>query len=276
MSDFIKTGVIGHPISHSKSPLIHNYWIKKYGLEGEYNAIDIPCEHLEEGIKELTGEGYAGFNLTIPHKELMIPLCDEIDDIARSIGAVNTAIIKDGKLKGTNTDAFGFIENIRQARLGFDFSAGRAVVLGAGGAARAVIYGLLNAGTPEIYLLNRTREKAETLIQTTSDPSRIKLMEWEKRDKFLAGAHLLVNTTALGMVGQPALELDLSALPEEALVNDVVYAPLYTDLLSNAQERGNPVVTGIGMLIHQARPAFEAWFGVLPEIDEEVQALVQT
>ena len=276
MSSSVKTSVIGHPISHSKSPLIHNYWIRKYALKGTYEAIDIPCENLKNGLQELIDQGYTGFNLTIPHKELVIPLCAEIDEIARSIGAVNTVIVEKGQLKGTNTDAFGFIENIRQDSPDFDFTAGQAAVLGAGGAARAVIYGLLEAGTPEIILLNRTREKAEKLIALSGDPSRIRVLDWENRDQHMQEVGLLINTTALGMTGQPPLELDLSHLPPEALVNDIVYAPLHTGLLKQAKERGNPVVTGIGMLLHQARPAFEKWFGILPTVDEELQKLVQT
>ena len=274
MSHFIKTCVIGHPINHSKSPFIHNYWIKKYELNGEYKAIDIPCENLEIGIQGLIVEGYKGFNLTIPHKELIVPLCDEVDEMARIIGAVNTVTIEDGKLRGCNTDVFGFIENIKQNYPNFNFKESSVTVLGAGGAAKAIIYGLLKEGVAEIYLFNRTLERAENLIKTTSDPKRIKAIEWEKRNEYLANIDLLINTTALGMTGQVALELDLSMLSGETLVNDIVYTPLYTNLLNQAKDRGNPIVTGIGMLIHQARPAFKSWFGYLPEVTKELQDLV--
>ena len=163
MSVRIKAGVIGHPVVHSKSPLIHNYWIKKYGLTGSYEAIDIPCAALAGGIDKLKSQGFAGFNLTLPHKELVLPLCETLDETARAVGAVNTIVIKDGKLNGANTDVFGFIQNIRENAAGFDFNADPAVVLGAGGAARAVVYALLQEGAPEIHLLNRTLEKAESL-----------------------------------------------------------------------------------------------------------------
>ena len=267
----IKTGVVGHPIAHSKSPLIHNYWIKKYGLSGHYEAIDIPCAALEAGLQGLRARGFAGFNLTLPHKELVLPLCDVLDDVARAVGAVNTVVIENGALKGRNTDVFGFIQNIRENAPGFDFARGPAVVLGAGGAAKAVVYALLQEGAPEIILLNRTQDKAEKLSAANS---KIKVQPWELRGDVLAGANMLVNTTSLGMQRSGALEIDLAALPVSALVHDIVYAPLETDLLKQAQARGNAIVTGIGMLLHQARPAFEAWYGVMPEVTPELRALV--
>lgn len=267
----VKACVIGHPVSHSKSPLIHNHWIEKYGLDGRYEAVDIAPENLEKELARLVGEGYSGFNATIPHKEKLFSLCSELDDLAKTIGAVNTVVIKKGKLHGTNTDAFGFAENIKAVRPGFDFRAGPAVVLGAGGAARAVIYALLKEGVPEVRLVNRTRNKAQGLAH---DFKRLSVHDWEQRSETLAEANLLVNATSMGMSGQPALEIDLAKLPKNALVNDIVYAPLMTDLLRDSEDRGNPVVTGIGMLLHQARPAFEAWFGVMPEVDAELEKKV--
>ncbi len=274
-----RAAVIGHPVSHSKSPAIHNYWIKKYGLDvkcgAEYGALDVSPENLEREIARLKRENYAGFNVTVPHKEKIMAFA-EPDSLARAIGAVNTVINENGVLKGTNTDAFGFIENIAAARPGFDFAAGPAVVLGAGGAARAVVYALLKEGAPEVRLANRTRARARDLAEAglAGDSKKLRVHDWDERSKILAGANLLVNATSMGMKGQPALEMDLSALPETAPVNDIVYAPLLTDLLRAAGDRGNPVITGIGMLLHQAQPAFKAWFGVMPEVDEDLQNLV--
>ena len=265
----IKAGVIGHPIGHSKSPLIHGHWIQKYGLDGSYQAIDIAPENLRGEIERLTEEGYAGFNVTIPHKQSVMPLCDTLDDAARQIGAVNTVIIKDKKLHGLNTDAFGFTENLKDNLKIFDFTRRPAVVLGAGGAARAVIHALLCEDTPKIIITNRTQEKAEIL--KGMNPERIKIIPWDDREQALKTAGLLVNTTSLGMTGQPPLEMDLSAAPQDMAVCDIVYAPLMTGLLTQAKEKGLPGVTGIGMLLHQARPAFEAWFGVLPDVDNELK-----
>lgn len=260
----IKTGVIGHPVKHSKSPIIHNYWIEKYGLSGKYESIDIPPENLKEGIKKLIDQGYQGFNFTLPHKELIIDMCDEIDATADKIGAVNTVVIKDGKLKGFNTDAFGFIENIRHEAPDYNFGSS-AYIIGAGGAAKAVLYGLEQEGAETIYLTNRTRGKAEELAKHYKN---VTIIDWQNREQALAEADLVVNTTSLGMTGQEKLEPDLSALKPDAIVCDIVYTPLYTDLLRQAQQKGNKVVTGIGMLLHQARPAFEKWYGVMPKIDE--------
>ncbi|MCB1530317.1 MAG: shikimate dehydrogenase [Rhodospirillales bacterium] len=270
---FIKTGVIGQPVAHSKSPLIHGYWIEKYGLAGTYEALEIPPENLESGVRKLIEGGYSGFNVTIPHKESMLSLCDELDETARAIGAVNSVVIKDKKLFGFNTDAFGFVENIRRHQPAFDFTAGAAVVLGAGGAARAVVYALLQEGVPEIVLTNRTEEKARKLASMA--PERVKVADWEDREEALKQAALLVNTSSLGMAGNPPLELSLDYLPPASLVHDIVYAPQMTDLLTAAKARGNEIVTGIGMLIHQARPSFESWFGIRPDVTEELEKLVR-
>ena len=270
----IKAAVIGHPIAHSKSPLIHGHWIVQYGLEGSYEAIDIPCESLEEEVRNLAARGYAGFNVTIPHKEVMLGICDELSEEARAIGAVNTVIVREDKLYGTNTDAFGFIQNIKSEAPGFDFTAGPAVLLGAGGAARAIVHGLLDEGAAEIVITNRTAAKAEALREAYGAPEKIRIIDWEERSAALAGANLLVNSTALGMEGQAPLEIDLDVLPVGALVTDIVYAPLETPLLAAAKARGNITVGGIGMLLHQARPAFESWFSVMPEVSAELQQKV--
>jgi len=272
MTGFIKAGVIGHHIKHSKSPLIHNHWIEKYVLSGEYSAIDIAPERLKEGVQELIDQGFAGFNVTIPHKQEIFKLCADVDDTARAIGAVNTVVVRNGVLHGTNTDAFGFIENVRQSAYGVDFVHRPAVVLGAGGAARAIVYGLIEAGAGQIIILNRTADKAKDVAEINTDIVRV--APWEARAEILRDCGLLVNTTSLGMTGKDALEIDLSYLPEDATVSDIVYAPLMTDLLQQAAGRGNQIVTGIGMLLHQARPAFEKWFGVLPDVDEALEKKV--
>jgi len=271
-----KTGLIGHPVSHSKSPLIHSYWIKQYGLNGTYELVDLSCEELKRGLEKLRLDWFRGFNVTVPHKVALLDLCDEVDELARVVGAVNTVTIERGRLSGTNTDVFGFIENIKALAPDFDFTAGPAFVLGAGGAARAVVQGLLQEGVPEILLSNRTESKADTLIENCSQPGKIRRLGWNSGESLIAlsSANLLVNTTSLGMTGKPKLEIDLSKLHSRALVHDIVYAPLMTDLLLQAQKRGNPVVTGIGMLLHQARPAFAHWHGVLPEVTPELTELV--
>lgn len=275
-TNFIKAGVVGHPISHSKSPLIHNHWIRKYGFEGSYEAIDIAPDDLTDRLPALFAAGYAGFNVTIPHKEAVLSLCDELTDVALKVGAVNTLYKEGGRIFGTNTDVFGFIENVNTAIRHFGFSHtlqnGPAVILGAGGAARAALYGLLEEGVPEVFIANRSFEKAESLA--SMDPARVKPIEWDRRSEILEAANFLVNTTSLGMQGQPALGIDLSKAPENLLVADIVYTPLLTDLLKQARDHDLRIVTGIGMLLHQARPAFEKWFGVLPDSDERLEELV--
>ena len=276
MSKSLKACVIGHPITHSKSPLIHNSWIKKHGLSGEYKAIDIAPEMLEKEVRALAMQGYNGFNVTVPHKESMLKICDHIDENAAAIGAVNTVVIKDQKLFGMNTDGFGFLNNIYQAHPSFKFAKKHVAVLGAGGAARAIIVALCAQGAAKITILNRTTSRAQELKNDlpASMQGVIEVGDWKMRDEALNGTDLLVNTTSLGMNGQAELELSLQHLPLGALVNDIVYAPLRTKLLQNAQERGHPIVTGIAMLLHQARPAFEAWTGILPDVSTALQEQV--
>lgn len=270
--EFIKTAVIGHPIAHSKSPLIHNYWLKKYGISGEYKAVDIAPDDIRTGVQALIDEGYTGFNVTVPHKVSIMKLCSGLNVVAREIGAVNTISIRNGKLYGTNTDAFGFTQNIKQSVKGWSFKDGNAVVLGAGGAAKAIIYALLKEGVPEIFVANRTVEKAEEL--RSLDPKRVSVVDWENRSWAFIGTNLIVNTTSLGMTKNPALDVDLSYAPKTALVTDIVYAPLMTGLLKQAKKLGMPYVTGIGMLLHQARPGFELWNGVLPDVTDELERLI--
>lgn len=273
MSQEKKLGVIGFPITHSKSPIIHHYWIKKYNLNGSYEALEIPPDDFTVRIHVLIEGGYTGFNVTIPHKESVMDLCDEIDDAATQIGAVNTLVIEDQKLIGKNTDAFGFIQNIKTTQMDFDFTQGAACVLGAGGAARAIIYALAQEKIPQIFLANRTADRAQALRQDFPNIP-IEIIDWDKKESILPNANLLVNTTSLGMDGLTPLRIDIQGLPRTALVNDIVYTPLMTELLKNAQAQGHPFVTGIGMLLHQARPAFESWFGIMPEIDDALIKLV--
>lgn len=276
MSETIKAAVLGHPIKHSKSPLIHNHWIKEHGLNGSYEAIDVAPEDLLETVKRLFDEGYKGFNLTIPHKESIIEICDRLDPSAMSIGAVNTIAMKDGEIHGFNTDAYGFLANIKNAAPDFEFDLGPAVLLGAGGASRALISGLIGMRVPEIIVTNRTREKAQAVVDEMAmgTEDMLRVVDWEERNEVLHHANMLVNATSLGMEGQPSLDIDLAELPSFALVTDIVYAPLETDLLKAAREKGNETVTGIGMLLHQACPAFKEWFGVMPDVTPELEALV--
>ena len=267
----MKAAVIGYPIHHSKSPIIHQHWMDEYGISGSYEAIEVKPDELQIKIAELVEQGYDGFNCTIPHKENIFSLCDEVNGTAKIVGAVNTVIIKDQKIIGKNTDVFGFIQNIKSQN-DFDFKGKKALVLGAGGASRAVLYGLLEEGVDEILLTNRTKEKAINL--QSLDPSKIKIIDWENKDDCLEKIDLLVNTTSLGMVGQRELSIDLDCLNAGALVTDIVYTPLMTPLLERASARGNDIVTGVGMLLHQARPAFEAWTGILPDVTDTLTAKI--
>ncbi len=268
----IKTAVIGHPINHSKSPIIHNHWIRQHGLDATYEALDISCENLEQGVRKLVEEGYSGFNVTLPHKIAIMDFCDEIDETATVIGAVNTVTIKDGKLYGTNTDAFGFIQNIKQNAPEFEFKGGKAVIIGAGGAARAILYALLHEDVPGVTVTNRTPAKAQALA--VHSPYNIKILRWNEREDAIRDANLIINTTSLGMSGQDPLDIDPSYAPASALVTDIVYTPLITDFLARAQKREMPVVTGIGMLLHQARPGFELWHGILPDVTPALEESV--
>lgn len=262
----MKACVIGHPILHSKSPKIHSYWLMKNKMEGEYHRFDVKSDALKDKIQWLKDEGFKGFNVTIPHKEAILEYCDIVDETAQMIGAVNTVLIQGDKLIGFNTDAYGFINNIKAVHEDFSFEGKSAVVLGSGGAAKAVLYGLIDEGVKEIILTNRTRKKADKLAAQFGDV--ITVATWDKRHQILDKANLLVNTTSLGMEGQPLLDLKLEGIPQDAIVNDIVYSPLMTPLLEGAKILGNPYVTGIGMLLYQAQPAFKLWTDVLPEVDE--------
>jgi len=258
-------------VEHSRSPRLHGFWLDRHGIDGAYLPLAVRPENLQAALTGLAAMGFAGCNLTIPHKETALELVDETTPLAGEIGAVNTVIVRDdGSLLGDNSDAFGFIENLRAGAPGLDLAAGPAVVLGAGGAARAVCAALKDAGAAEIRVVNRNPARAERLAETFA----AKPIAWDARHSALEGAVLLVNTTSLGMDGQPPLDLDLSSLPASAVVNDLVYSPLTTDLLAAATARGNGAVDGLGMLLHQARPGFEAWFGVVPEVTDALRDYV--
>ena len=263
-------GVMGWPISHSRSPLLHGYWLRELNIDGAYLPFAVDPENIEAALRALPILGISGVNLTVPHKELAMSVCDHIDSIGRRIGAVNTIIVNDdGTLSGTNTDAFGFLENLR-AESAWRASAGPALVLGAGGAARAIVAALIDDGICEVRLANRTLSRAEALA---ADFGRaVTTVPWDQINAAMDGTALLVNTSTLGMTGQPDLELDLHDLPDTAVVNDIVYSPLETTLLRKAKTRGNSVVDGLGMLLHQARPGFTAWFGEEPTVSDGLRA----
>lgn len=266
-------GVIGWPIGHSKSPLIHNYWARKYQIDAAYGVFAVPPGRMPEAVRGLAALGLAGANITVPHKEAALVGADHPDALATRIGAANTLVVRpDGTIAATNTDVFGFIENLRQGAPDWQAAAGPALVVGAGGAARAVIVGLLDAGVGQILLTNRTLVRAEGLAAEFGP--RMKVLEWSQRHAAVADANLIVNTTAAGMHGQPHLDLDLNAIQPAALVTDIVYTPLETPLLADARKRGVMTVDGLGMLLHQARPSFKAWFGILPDVDDHLRALV--
>ena len=264
-----RAGVIGWPVGHSLSPRIHRFWLAELGIDGRYEAVVVSPDWLGDMVQSFRVGGWRGFNVTVPHKETIIPLLDRVDPVAQAIGAVNTVVaVSDGVLEGRNTDAPGFISSLR-ANCSIDTDR-PAVVLGAGGAARAILAALNEAGLKEIRLVNRDRTRAEILAE--SFPAIVG--DWADRDMILEGTGLLINATSLGMIGQPVLEIDLARLPVTAIVTDIVYRPLKTDLLLRAEQRGNPVVDGLGMLLYQAVEGFAAGFGVTPRVTPALRAHV--
>jgi shikimate dehydrogenase len=271
---FLLAGVMGDPVMHSRSPKLHNYWLAKYGLTGAYMPLAIAREHLRAALRALPALGFSGCNLTIPHKEAALKIVDMVDPLARRIGAVNCVVVAtDGSLEGQNHDAFGYIESVREAQPGWRADTGPIVVIGAGGGARAVLVGLIDQGAREIRLVNRTLARAEALANELSDS--ITALSWEERERALEDAAMLINATNQGMVGEPPLDLAIDRLPVSALVSDIVYIPRETALIAAARKRGNPTVNGLGMLLHQARPAFQAWFGIMPEVTPELRAMIE-
>jgi shikimate dehydrogenase len=271
---FRVAGLIGWPVYQSRSPMLHEYWLRKYNIPGAYVPMPVQPGRLEAALRGLAALGFAGCNVTLPHKQAAARLVDRVDPVAARMGAVNLIVVEpDLSLTGFNKDGYGFIESLRDGKPDWRGDAGPAVVLGAGGGARSVVVSLLEAGAPEIRLVNRTRARADAFAAEFGGPIRV--LDWTERAAALAGAALLVNTTSLGMTSHPPLDLRLDDLPRTALVCDIVYNPLEPRLLADARARGNPVVGGLGMLLHQARPAFQAWFGVAPEITAELRAAIE-
>ncbi len=265
--------VIGWPVAHSRSPLVHSYWLQKHGIEGSYEKEAVPPDEIAGFLQELGARGYAGANVTLPHKLAAFEAADEADAAARAVGVANTLWLDArGKLHASNSDAYGFMTNLAEAAPGWNDKKRPVLVLGAGGAAQAIVYGLLEAGAAKIMVANRTRDHAEALRNTFG--SKVEIVPWEARTEALAGCGLLINTTSLGLTGKPPLKIDLDALPQDAVVADIVYNPLQTELLAAAAARGNRTVDGLGMLLHQAVPGFERWFGVRPEVTPELRALI--
>ena len=266
-------GVIGSPIAHSKSPALHTHWLKTLGIAGHYIPIDVAQEDLEQIVKTLPKMGFVGVNVTVPYKEKVMDFADLVTDRAALIGSANTLIFrKDGKIHADNTDSYGFIQNLRQKAPDWDPKAGPAAILGAGGAARAVIAALVEVGVPEILISNRTKARAEKLKADFG--KRLRVVDWVQAGNMLEEATTVINTTSLGMVGKPPLRVPLDGLQKGTLVTDLVYAPLMTHLLNEANEAGCVTVDGLGMLLHQAVPAFERWFGVRPQVTDETRAAV--
>jgi shikimate dehydrogenase len=271
---FLLAGVMGDPVMHSRSPKLHNYWLAKYGLTGIYVPLAITAANLRAALRALSALGFSGCNLTIPHKEAALDIVDKLDPLARRIGAVNCVVVApDGSLEGRNHDGFGYIESVREAQPEWRADTGPIVVIGAGGGARAVLVNLIDQGAREIRLVNRTLARGKALAGDLGGP--IRPLSWEQREAALEGAAMLINATNQGMLGERPLDLALDRLPVRALVSDIVYIPRETALLAAARRRGNATVNGLGMLLHQARPAFHAWFGIMPEVTPELRAMIE-
>ena len=267
-------GLVGWPVAHSRSPVIHNHWLAKYGIAGRYVLFGVPPERLEAAVRGLSALGLRGCNVTTPHKQAIFPLLDRVDVLAKTIGAVNTVVVeKDGSLTGFNNDGNGFIQSLRDADPRWSPANGPILVLGAGGAARAVVASLAAQGATEIRVTNRTMAKAQEIADAVG--STVKIVPWEQRSDALDGIALLANATSLGMTGKGDLDMPLDRLPRHALVGDLIYIPPETPLLAAARARGNVTVNGLGLLLNQARPAFHAWFGVMPEITQELRDAIR-
>jgi shikimate dehydrogenase len=266
-------GVIGHPIAHSRSPALHGFWLRRYGVKGHYIPMDVAPADLETTLRHLPKIGFVGLNVTLPHKEAILKIADVISDRAALIGAANTLIFrKDGKIHADNTDGAGFVANLRQNAPHWVPAAGPAAVFGAGGAARAVVAALIEVGVPEIRISNRSRPRAEALRADFG--AKLVVYDWVQAANMLEGAATVINTTSLGMAGKPEFRVPLDALEPGAVVNDLVYNPLKTAFLAEAEQRGATIVDGLGMLLHQAAPGFERWFGPTPAVDEATRQAV--
>ena len=272
-SPFVLAGVMGWPVAHTRSPAIHNHWIARHGLKGAYVQLPVHPDRLEAALRGLPALGFAGCNVTVPHKVSAMHFMDELHPTAQRVAAINTIVVQpDGSLLGMNNDGAGYVQSLRDPDPTWRGDAGPALVLGAGGAARAIVVALLDEGVPELRITNRTLERAQALAEAFGD--RVKVVPWAERNEAMAGISLLVNTTTQGMHGQPPLDVVLDALPAAAMVSDAIYIPMETPLLAQARLRGHRTVNGLGMLLNQARPAFKAWFGVMPEITPELRAAI--
>jgi shikimate dehydrogenase len=271
-------GIMGWPVAHSRSPLLHGFWLREKSVDGAYVPLPVRPENIAKALRALPALGFRGCNLTIPHKQTALAAVDRVEPLARRIGAVNTVVVApDGSLDASNTDVFGFRENLREAVPQWDPAAGPAIILGAGGSARAAIAALTDAGIAEIRIVNRTLPRAEMVARDLSTPAtRITVHAWDEASVVQRDAGLLVNTTSLGMVGEPPLIIDLARLPLSAPVVDIVYVPLETSLLTAARKLGHAVVDGLGMLLHQGRPGFEAWFGAPVQVTSTLRAAVMS
>lgn len=271
---FHLAGVMGWPISHSRSPLLHNYWFRQTGIKGTYVPLAIKPDVLEAAMRAMHPLGFSGCNVTIPHKQRAMEIVDELDDVATLIGAVSCVVVRDdGSLYGTNNDWIGFVGNLRHELPGWDPGSGPAAVIGAGGGARAVCYGLMRAGASEIRLVNRTEPRASAIASEFG--GNIQVLPWGDRHDALKGAAMVVNTTSLGMVGQPDLDLRLDRLDPNAVAVDIIYTPLETAFLAAARARGNATVNGLGMLLHQGPPAWKLWFDADAVVTAEQRALLE-
>lgn len=267
-------GVMGSPVMHSQSPLMHNYWFDQTGLPGKYVYLPLPPERLPAALRALPALNFAGCNLTIPHKLQAMEIVDEVDEVARKIGAISCVVVlEDGSLLGTNNDWLGFLGNLKQSAPDWRGNAGPATVIGAGGGSRAVCHALLSEGAQEIRLVNRSNDRAQKLADEIGGP--IMVLSWNERHAALDGAGTVVNTTSLGMVGQPPLELKIDALGPDAVVADIIYTPLETSFVQAARARGNTAVGGLGMLLHQGPPAWKLWFGLTPDVTPELRAMME-
>lgn len=267
----VNAGVIGWPIKHSRSPLIHGHWLDVHNIKGSYEKIAVAPETLESFIKNLKANNLSGLNITVPHKEQVFQFADVVTEDAKAIGAANTLWFENDQLIAGNTDGYGFITHLKESAPSWDQSK-PAMVLGAGGASRALLFALLKEGVPEIKLTNRTIERAENLAKEFGE--KIKVINWEEKEHHLDDCSLLVNSTSLGMTGSAPLEIDISSLPKTAICYDIVYAPLETQLLKDAKSLGLGTVDGLGMLLHQAVPGFEKWFGVRPKVTNELRQII--
>lgn len=265
--------IIGHPVAHSRSPMIHGHWLAEHGLAGSYERVDVPPGEVAAFLDRIRSGEFAGGNVTVPNKEAVLPLLDHVSETARRMGAVNTIWMEGGKLHGDNTDAFGFLAHLDGSAPGWDGQIGTALILGAGGAARAVVHGLAERGVGRIILVNRSPARAQELAAEFG--AKVEARGWDEADGLVAASDLIVNTTSLGMLGQPPLELDLAGLRPGTIVDDIVYVPLETTLLAEARARGGLPVDGLGMLLHQAIPGFERWFGVRPQVTPALRARLE-